>query len=153
MGVPRGTDIVHLISSSCEKTMDLIIPMGHRHPMYCSAMGRAVLAYLPASKVQEIIKRSELLKLSEETKIDPEEIKQELVRTRQKGYCVLINELIDGQGSIAAPIFDRNRNPLAAISVSASENRLCDPAQEKLLAKHVLAAATRISSKMGYYPR
>lgn len=153
MGVPRGTDVVHLISSSCEKTMDLIIPMGHRHPMYCSAMGRAILAYLPASKVQEIIKNSELLKVSEETKIDPEEIKQELVRTRQKGYCVLVNELIEGQGSIAAPIFDRNRNPVAAVSLSASEHRIREPEQEKKLAKQILAVATRVSSKMGYYPR
>lgn len=153
MGVPRETDIVHLISSSCEKTMDLIIPMGHRHPMYCSAMGRAILAYLPASRAQEIIKNSELSKHAEETKVDPEEIKQELVKTRQKGYCVLVNELLEGQGSIAAPIFDRNRNPVAAVSISASEGRIREPEQERELAKQVSIVARRISSKMGYYPR
>ncbi len=153
MGVPRGTDVVHLISSSCEKTMDLIIPMGHRHPMYCSAMGRAILAYLPASRVQNIIDGSHRIRYAKDTLVDPEDIKQELIKTRKKGYCVLVNELTDGQGSIAAPVFDRNRNPVAAISVSVSESRIRDQEQEKVLAKEVVAAATRISSKMGYYPK
>lgn len=153
MGVPRKTDIVHLISSSSEKTTGLLIPMGHRHPMYCCAMGRAILAYLPAAKVQEILKKSDLSKYAVETKVDPEEIRQELTRTRKKGYCILVNELTDGKGSIAAPVFDRNRIPVAAVSISTSAERLSDPGQERELAKGVVSAAARISSKMGYYPK
>lgn len=153
MGVWRNTDIVHLISSCSEKTMNLLIPMGHRHPMYCCAMGRAIMAYLPAAKVQEILKNSDLSKHAVETKVDPEEIRQELVRTRSRGYCILVNELSDGKGSIAAPVFDRNRNPVAAVSISAGAQRLRDPKQEKELAKGIVGVAARISSKMGYYPK
>lgn len=153
MGVSRKTDIVHLISSCCERTMDLLIPMGHRHPMYCCAMGRAILAYLPASKVQEILKQSNLYKYSDDTKTEEEEILKELSLTRKNGYCLLLNELIEGKGSIAAPIFDRNRRPVAAISISASAHRLSNTQQVKELAKGVTEAARRISSKMGYYPK
>ncbi len=42
MAVPRGKEVVHLISVCCESTMELLIPMGHCHPMFCSAMGRWV---------------------------------------------------------------------------------------------------------------
>ena len=38
MSVQRDADIVHIISTSCEKNMELLIPMGHRHPVYCSAI-------------------------------------------------------------------------------------------------------------------
>ena len=55
MGVPRAVDVVHLISICCESTMELLIPMGHCHPMYCSAMGRAMLAYMSQAEVQKVL--------------------------------------------------------------------------------------------------
>lgn len=153
MGVPRDLEVVHLISSSCESTLDLHIPMGHSNPMYCSAMGRALLAYMPPVKAQEILKNSKLKKLTPETKINIQEINQDLIRTRQKGCCLLLNELNEDKGSIAAPIFDRSRTPIAAISVSTSSHSLCQPERERELTKAVKNAARKISGKLGYYPK
>lgn len=115
--------------------MELLIPMGHCHPMYCSAMGRAMLAYMPQAEVEKVLRASELQKLTPETKIDLREINQELIHTRQKGYCILFDELAESKSSLAAPIFDRNRNPIAAISVSASAQSLSQPQRERELAK------------------
>lgn len=153
MGIPHGTQVVHLISSSCENTMDLHIPMGHCHPMYCSAMGRALLAYMPAGRVQDILKKSELEKLTMETKIDPTVIERELVQIRQRGYCILLDELNEGKGSIAAAVFDKQRQPVASVSVSTSSHSLRQPEREHELAKAVTQAARKISGKLGYYPK
>lgn len=153
MGVPRAVDVVHLISICCESTMELLIPMGHCHPMYCSAMGRAMLAYMSQAEVQKVLRASELQKLTPETKIDLREINQELIHTRQKGYCILFDELAESKSSLAAPIFDRNWNPVAAISVSASAQSLSQPQRERELAKAVMTAAGKISGKLGYYPK
>ena len=152
VGVPRGTQLVHLISSSCENTFNLHIPMGHCHPLYCSAMGRAVLAFMPPGNVHSILKNSTLKKLTPETKTEPEEIMQELRKIRKTGYCILVNELNEGKGSIAAPIFDRNRNPVAAISVSTSERSLAQTERVKELTKAVMRASRIISGKLGYFP-
>ncbi|WES69909.1 IclR family transcriptional regulator [Superficieibacter sp. HKU1] len=153
MSVPRDTDIVHLISSCCESTMDLLIPMGHRHPMYCSAMGRVLLAWMPAVQAEDILRRSERLKYTSATKIDLHDINQELILTRQKGYCLLLNELTESKASIAAPIFDRNRTPVAAISVSASAHSLSQPQRQRELARAVVTTAGKISGKLGYFPK
>jgi len=153
MSVPRKLDVVHLISSVCESTTEQLFPMGHCNPMYCCAMGRAILAYMPADKAQEILKNSELQKYTAETKIDLREINQELVRTRQRGYCILFNELNEGMASLAAPIFDRNRLPVAAISISTTPDVLSQPERERELAKAVMTAAGKISGKLGYYPK
>ena len=153
MGVPRQVDVVHLISICCENTMELLIPMGHCHPMYCSAMGRALLAYMPADRAQEILKKSELQKFTHETKIDVSEINKELLRTRQKGYCILSDELAENKASIAAAVFDRHRCPVAAISVSASAHSLSQPQRERELAKAVMTTAGKISAKLGCYPK
>lgn len=153
MGVPRGVDVVHLISISCENTMELLIPMGHCHPMYCSAMGRAILAYKSEDEVDRILRNSSMKKHTINTKTEADEIKQELMVTRQRGFNLLSGELSDGKASIAAPVFDRNRVPVASISVSASLHRLGQHTQQSELSKAVITAAGKISAKLGYYPR
>ena len=58
------------------------------------------------------------------------------------GYAIVIDELDMGVSSIAAPILDRTRNPVGAISVSASTNRIRDTiGEEKVLTKAIVAAA------------
>ena len=153
MGVPRAVDVVHLISICCENTMELLIPMGHCHPMYCSAMGRAIMAYQSSGEVQRVLRDSDLKKFTPETKVELQEIQQELARTRQRGYCMIFDELSENIGSLAVPIFDRNRNPVAAISISASAHSLSQPQRERELAKAVTTAAGKISGKLGYYPK
>lgn len=153
MGVPRKTEVAHLISSSSERTMELFIPMGHRQPMYCSAMGRALLAYMAPAKAEDILKNSNLQKRTPDTLTDRWEIRQELIRTKQRGYCLLLNELTEGKGSIAAPVFDRHRNVIAAVSVSAGAHSISQPQRERELAKAVMHVASKISGKLGYYPK
>lgn len=135
-----------------ETDMDLFVPMGHRQPMYCSAMGRIMLAYMPEAKAEDILKRSNREKRTPDTKVGVDEIMQELKKERQQGICLLVNELAYGKGSVAAPILDRDRNPVAAISVSTSANALSQPQREAELKKAIKITASRISGRLGYYP-
>lgn len=153
MGVLRNQDIVHLISVGCKSSMELIIPMGHRHPVFCSAMGRAMLAYMPQEKVLDILDDCDLKQYTAATKTDRKVILQELQRVRQKGYCIVLDELVECIGSIAAPVFDRTRNAVAAVSVSASSYSLSQPERERELSKAVMSIASTISGKLGYYPK
>lgn len=153
MSVPDGTEIVHLICCCCKSSNEQLIPMGHRHPMYCSAMGRAMLAYMPKEKVSLILKNSTMDKMTFDTKTEIPEIEKELEKTRRLGYCSLQNELTNGAASIAAPIFNRKREPIAAISISTSLWRFDLPGSEDELSKAVMTAANKISGKLGYFPR
>ena len=73
--------------------MELLIPMGHCHPMYCSAMGRAIMAYQSSGEVQRVLRDSDLKKFTPETKVELQEIQQELARTRQRRSCMIFDEL------------------------------------------------------------
>ena len=109
--------------------------------------------YLEKNKSDHEKLKSELQKFTHETKIDVSEINKELLRTRQKGYCILSDELAENKASIAAAVFDRHRCPVAAISVSASAHSLSQPQRERELAKAVMTTAGKISAKLGYYPK
>ncbi len=154
MSVPWDINVIHIISTSCEKNMELLIPMGHCHPMYCSAMGRVILAYQTENKIDQVIKKSHLKKYTSETKVEIPKIMQSLDEIKKMGYAIVIDELDMGVSSIAAPILDRTRNPVGAISVSASTNRIRDTiGEEKVLTKAIVAAAGRISAKLGFFPK
>ena len=93
------------------------------------------------------------MKRTEDTKVDIEEITNELKKVRKKGYCLVINELNEDEASLAVPILDQNSNPVAAISASSGVYRLSQPENEAQAAAAVKAVGTRISSMLGYYPR
>lgn len=152
MGVLDGQDVVHLISSSCESTKDLFIPMGHRNPLYCSAMGRAILAYIPTKQSDDLLKSSQMVEYTPETCTDIEMIKLELKEVKGQGYAVVKDELAWGKASLAAPIFNRNRDVIGAISVSLSVEQLEAEGREFELARVVKYTAGKISGQLGYYP-
>lgn len=153
MGMPRSTDVVHLISLCCETTQELLIPVGHCQPMCCSAMGRALLAYLPQEEVQQVLAECEGRWRTPEAKLDLGELHQELSHTKQKGYCILFDEWAEGMSSLATPVFDSAGHPVAAIGVSTSAQNFSQPQRERELAKAVLTVAERLSCKLGYAPK
>ena len=127
--------------------------MGYLQPMYCTAMGRAMLAYMPPARVQEILRKTELEKRTEETKTDVKEIMEELKKVRRQGYCLLVDELNYGRSSVAAPIFDQQGTPVAGISVCTNTYRLSNPDTEQDFAQAVKRVGSKISGILGYYPR
>ena len=152
IAVPQGTSIMHLISLGSANSPELV-PMGYLQPMYCTAIGRAILAYLPQAKVQEILRKTELTKRTEATKTDPEEILEELRKVRRKGYCLLVDELNYGRSSLAVPVFDQQGTPVAGVSVCTSTYRLSDPAAEEEFSHAVKKVGGKVSGILGHYPR
>ncbi len=153
MGVPRNDEIIHFISICCEDTAELFIPIGHHHPMYCSAMGRVILAHRTSQEVQTYLESINRIKYTPQTKIELDEIKKELNTVRRSGYSILVNELADGKYSIAAPIFDRSRKAVAAVSLSGNTYTANLPQTAIELAASIQATAGRISGKLGYFPK
>lgn len=152
MAIPRAPEIVHLLSCACENTVEQLTPMGHRNPMYCSAMGRVILAYMPTATARDIVKNSNRIRYASETKTDLDEIMAELQLVKKQGYSLICNELNDGAATLAAPIFNRKRIPVAAISVASSTQKFRQPEYVKEIALAVKSTANIISRRLGYFP-
>jgi DNA-binding IclR family transcriptional regulator len=152
LGIPDGLDVVHLVCCCCEDKTELLFPLGHRQPLYCSAMGRAMLAFLPEEEALRILKASDLQKYTPETQTDLRGLMETLKIIRKKGYCANNNQLHMGRGSIAAPVFDWTRRPVGAISISTQSHRLLAQVDEERFARTVTLVAGKISGKLGYYP-
>lgn len=76
-------------------------PLGHRTKMHWTALGKALLAELPAEAVDDIVDRHGLPAAGEDTITDRAELRAELERTAERGYAVGDAEHRNGIKTIA----------------------------------------------------
>ena len=95
----------------------LFSEIGKSFPLYCTALGKSLLAYSSDGTVEEILK-TPLKAFTERTITDPEVLKQELDLIRDRGYALDDEEITRGIICAAAPVFGFNRELICAISLA-----------------------------------
>ncbi|NLC71194.1 MAG: IclR family transcriptional regulator [Desulfuromonadaceae bacterium] len=108
-----------------------VTPVGKILPLHCGAGGKVLLAFLPLSERKKIISGKGLEQFTSETIIDPVLLEKDLDLIRRDGYAVSKGEREEGAYSIVAPIFDRNGNIAASLSISGPVFRLSDAELER----------------------
>jgi IclR family transcriptional regulator, KDG regulon repressor len=126
--------------------------VGLRKPVHCTAEGKALIAFQPASTIERIVGSGTVERRTPRTLIDPGALKEELANIRARGYATDDEEYELGVRSIAAPIRDDSGNSVAAVGVTGPKQRLT---KTRLLsiAPFVTAAAQAISRRLGDRPR
>ncbi|MDP3138194.1 MAG: IclR family transcriptional regulator [Burkholderiaceae bacterium] len=122
-------------------------PAGTRRPLYCSGMGRALLAFQPESFIDHYLGDVKLERVNANTVTSRARQKKLLSQTRADRFAISLGERIEDLGAIGSPIFDRGGRVQYAIGVAAPVTRLA-PASKRLT-QLVLAAAQRASWALG----
>jgi IclR family transcriptional regulator, pca regulon regulatory protein len=99
------TEIVYVERFRARSLVTLDLTIGSRIPAYCTALGRAILAFLDEESKKRIVTRMNIIPLTRFTVADKGDLLRELEITRRRGYAVNVQELVLGQAGIAAPIF------------------------------------------------
>ena len=126
--------------------MNDIGPRVHPH---CTALGKILLAGQPWSQIEEIVTRNELLRLTENSITDLEQLKIEVARVRQEGFAFDQEEMMGDLCCVAAPIRDYTGRVVAAISQSVPAYRFQRSRNE--LRRATVDAAGQISRRLGHY--
>ena len=117
-GLHDDTDIVFVFRVPRTLFYHPTAHFGERQPVYATAAGRAVIAFLPEDDARAIIEKSERRALTPFTRTGVEEIMSELAVTRERGYAVQHQEFILGESVIAAPIHNQEGRPVAVVTCS-----------------------------------
>lgn len=146
--VPEGDRAIYVDKIDSKRTIRMYSQIGRRAPYHASAVGKAILAFLPQEEVERIISKG-LEKYTKNTITDPEKLKKHLEMIRQKGYAVDDEENEVGIRCVGAPVFDHTGMVIAAISISGP---IVTVTKEKIaeLSEKVMESARRISEKMGW---
>ena len=122
--------------------------VGLKNPMYCTGVGKCILANLPPEAVRGIWDRSVITAFTPNTITDFDRLTAELKQIKAQGYALDNEEHEPGVFCIAAPIFDYSAHPVAAISVSAPASRM-EPERIKEIAAQVVSSAGAITGVLG----
>lgn len=126
-----------------------ISTVGLEYASYSSAMGKAMLAWLPPAELKTYLIETELVKVTDSTIISPEILRKELALIRQNGYSTDMEESVPGLKCIAAPIFSMGEKLEGAIGVSVPSFRLSTEKLQETI-QNVREQAAQLSSSLGY---
>jgi IclR family pca regulon transcriptional regulator len=123
MAVLDGHDIVYVARVPTTRIMTIALALGSRLPAYATSMGRVLLAGLPRPDLDRFLGEVKLEALTSRTVTSRRRLREIIDETRDKGWCLVDQELEDGVRSIAAPIANSQGRVLAALNVSCHASR------------------------------
>lgn len=123
--------------------------VGAVRPMYCTAVGKALAAWLPHAEVAAALAREPMLPLTPKTITTPEAFESELRRIRNAGYALDDEEQFKGLRCIAVPVFCYTGEVVASMCVLGPRQRMT---HQRLLAVRtpLVALAKELSEQLGF---
>src|SRR5690606_20702863 len=107
-----GVGVVYVLRFQSHHVVSVNLKVGSRLPAYCTAPGRAMLAWLPSQEARRILTASRRKKQTDYTETDPKRLMEILANVREQGYSLNNQEAFVGDISIAAPVRDRKGQPV-----------------------------------------
>ena len=107
------------------------LDIGSRRPLGIGAGAMALLAWQSEAEIEAILPLVEQ-RLPQFPKVSMTWLKNEIERSRERGYAVFLNMLVDRMGAIGVPIFGADGRPVAAISIAALSDRLSSRMEQQL---------------------
>jgi len=104
----------------------LVAHPGDRDPVHSTALGKSMMAYLPAERVKQLLRRRGMPKFTPRTITTWAHFRKELSKIRRQQYALNDGETVEASRCVAVPIFGGKGNVLAAMSVSGTAARITD---------------------------
>lgn len=148
LAIMDGADIMFVYDLESTQAIRMRANLGDRKPAFCSAEGRAMLAYLESETVAQVL-AGPLQQRTGKTVTDAKKLRKVLADVRASGYAFEDEQCEAGMRSIAAPIRDGDGNVVAAVGIAGPVERLSDD----ILANYaplVVETAQTISGRLGY---
>jgi DNA-binding IclR family transcriptional regulator len=147
VGVMHGASVVVVHHVFRPDTTLQILEVGAELPLHASALGKAMLAFLPQQAVSDLLAEP-LPRLTSRT-LATRALREQLSDVREQGYARERDEAVLGESSIASPIFDHAGHAVGAIGIVGDTERIMPRGAPKAAVAAVGEAARGISRELG----
>jgi len=142
-----GNQIIYLHKHEPENVPIYTANVTNREDAYCTSLGKAMLAFLPNDKLEDLIDSMNFKQRTQRTIIDKKSLIKELEITKKRGYAIDDREIIDFVQCLGAPIFNHRGEVVAGISTAGLYSEERDIKKE---GEVLVGAAKEISTRLGY---
>jgi IclR family transcriptional regulator, acetate operon repressor len=147
LGRVREGSVLYLETVESEHAFRVSASLGIRDPLHVTAIGKAILAWLPLERRPML---TDWRKLTPSTITDPKKFERELLLTRERGFALDEEESMEGGRCIGVPILHLG-SPVAGLSVSGPIARITTK-RIKGIAATLQSAAAAISQQIRLLP-
>lgn len=148
LAVPEGAQIIYVYDLESTQAIRQRANLGERKPAFCSAEGRAILAFSSPEQVEAVIAAG-LVARTSRTDVNPRNLRRALEQARAQGYAMEDEQSEMGMRSLAAPIRDSEGRVVAAVGIAGPMQRMSDEAMARF-APLVVDTANVISARLGF---
>lgn len=146
----ENTNVVYIYKYNITTAaINIASEIGNCSPIYCTGVGKAILAHLPPDEIARIWNESNIIRYTENTITEYEDMLVELARVRRYNYAQDNQEHERSVSCIAAPIFDYSGRPKYALSITAPTVRMTESRRQEFIRK-VQEVSLELSSLMGF---
>ena len=149
LAVLSETEILYIDKVDSPRSVGVMSKVGRRNPVYCTSLGKTLLAFQPEESQGRILKAIEFKPLTPNTITSKKRLVRELQTVKMQGYALDRREIEEDVECISAPIRDYQGSAVAAVSISGPQRKIGTP-QEKSFVAAVVQAAAQISAKLGF---
>jgi IclR family pca regulon transcriptional regulator len=148
---PEALVIECLGSRRCsQEQIDLGREPGSRLPLYCTALGKLLLAHLSEQAQRSVFAEMTLRRCTSSTITSKSVLRAELQSIRGHSLACAEEEWASGWSSIAAPVRSDSREVVAAVGMDAHSSMIPIADFLDVLGPHLIATADVISARLGY---
>ncbi len=140
--------VVYIAQEISPEVVSVNTEIGQREPIHCTAVGKALVAFLPDEECEAVIERLDFRRYTPATITDPDRFRTHCQQIRAQGYAVDDEELYPGVRCIAAPIRGYDGTVLASLGISGPATRLTVETLPHL-GEVVMRHACEISKRLG----
>lgn len=125
--------------------------VGRRTPLYCTSVGKVLLAYLPKAEQHQLLGRVKLLRRTKRTITTRPALEAELQQVRRRGFGMDNEEIEEGLRCVGAPVFNHLGDVTAAISIAGPVFRVTRQRLPEIV-RAVKQAGHDLSYDLGHRP-
>lgn len=153
LGALDGNAIIYIHKIDSGYNLRMYSRIGRRNPLYSTAIGKVLLAEHDEHFVRQLLKDVEFIQHTEHTHKNVDQLLEELVLVRQQYFAEDNEEQEPGLHCIAAPIYNRFGDVIAAISISFPTIRF-EEERKAYIVELLHTACRHVSEHLGYntYP-
>ncbi len=147
--VRHGLSAVYVEKLDSPEPLRIYSRIGASVPLYCTAVGKVMLAHLPEDEQERILTELDVKRHTPNGAGSLQELRTELYRVRKNGYAFDLEEHELHIRCVAAPIWDHMGGVQSSLSITAPAFRM-PVTRLRQLAPLIQSAGRKISAELGY---
>ena len=132
-------NVIYLQVVESPQRVKLAAAVGQHLPAFCTASGKAFLAYLPFAQVGKLV-AGDLIRYTDYTHTQLDDLARDLQETRERGFAISEQEYEKDINAVAAPVLNAQQFPIMSLALTGPAFRL--PRERMLALGPILRAAT-----------